>query len=621
MKYKDRKDAKRKSKKALLVTVATMTLGVSTLGVSTLGSTASAFAEEKDQNVAQQQNIGQQKSAGTFYTAPTQITNMATAFEKTLELLKNQKFTNAEGKQVSIFEGNKYITPEFLKGSISTTGVVLKQIYSDAYSKDFNNASRELAVSLTALIPYGGSIASPLLALIWPENVGNSQMKKIEKLIDAKIIKYDITTLKIEYNNLMTRQIAYEKSMTEPNIDKNTRKTNAINAQNAFTDMIAESNKSKELELAELPVYTTVAAAHIAFLKSMQVQQTRSAAGIDQGTINSNFNSGNLTDQIAIYTKHIQDVYDKREKEIFKQIEDIGKPFGGSISINNYQTVLTNKYNAIAANRSGNDGIEHLKDSLVKAKRQCEELSTELKALYDQTLGNAAFITMLGQWKKDTKTNKWSYIDTKGETKTDWLRLGDKWYYLSKGTNGDTKNLEGATFAKGEMVTGTMNLSGKTYYFNSDGEMIDYNSSSMNRTYKVVAKLDSSKVLDNDFNHDRLSLLWNDNGGDNQKWFLQYNTDKKAYKIINQQAPHDELAVNGQDNTVFATDDRNDSSDLRYWTLEPAGNGYVFIKNKASGRVLDVADGNTADGTVIKTHSQNTTAVAAQMFKLETVQQ
>ncbi|MCU4863537.1 hypothetical protein OB981_26280 [Bacillus cereus] len=43
MKYKNRKDAKRKYKQALLATVATMTIGV-----STFGSTTSAFAAEED---------------------------------------------------------------------------------------------------------------------------------------------------------------------------------------------------------------------------------------------------------------------------------------------------------------------------------------------------------------------------------------------------------------------------------------------------------------------------------------------------------------------------------------------------------------------------------------------
>lgn len=43
MKYKNRKDAKRKYKQAFLATVATMTLGVSTFGNNT-----SAFAAEED---------------------------------------------------------------------------------------------------------------------------------------------------------------------------------------------------------------------------------------------------------------------------------------------------------------------------------------------------------------------------------------------------------------------------------------------------------------------------------------------------------------------------------------------------------------------------------------------
>ncbi|MEJ9251052.1 insecticidal delta-endotoxin Cry8Ea1 family protein, partial [Bacillus thuringiensis] len=456
MKYKDRTHAKRKYKQALLATVATMTLGV-----STLGSTSSAFAEEKDTNATQQQNTVQQKSAGTYYeAAPTNVSSIAAPLEKTIELLKNQKFANAEGKQVSIFDGNKYITPDFLKGSISTTGLLLKQIYSDAYSKDFNNAARELSVSLVSLIPYGGSIASPILGLIWPENVDNSQMKKIEKLIGSKISEYDVNTLKAKYNTLVDRQTKYENSMVETDIAKDTRKTNAINADNAFIALINESNK-KDLELAELPVYTTAAAAHITFLQAMQVQQTREKAGIDSGTFNANFNSqtNNLADNIATYTKHIQDVYDKREKEIFEQIANIVKRFGGSESINiyNYETILTEKYNAIKANKSGSAGIERLKDDLIDAKSQCDELNTELQKLYNETLGNEAFLTVT-KGHKVQENNKWYFIDTQGKKKTGWLQLGKKWYYFKPET--------------GDMVTGKIDIDGKTYFFKPEtGEM------------------------------------------------------------------------------------------------------------------------------------------------------
>ncbi|WP_212745294.1 insecticidal delta-endotoxin Cry8Ea1 family protein [Bacillus sp. 2SH] len=151
-------------------------------------------------------------------------------------------------------------------------------------------------------------------------------------------------------------------------------------------------------------------------------------------------------------------------------------------------------------------------------------------------------------------------------------------------------------------------------------------------TYKIVSKLDSSMILDNDYGHERLAKLNKDytdkkeewvNG---EKWTFQYNADKKAYKIINQKAPYDELAINGKfgDDTVFATTDRkldsDSTADLRYWKVEDAGNGYFFIKNLKTGRVLDVTDGKTGVGTVIKTHAQNASPVAAQMFKIETVQ-
>ncbi|SPT76316.1 RICIN domain-containing protein [Bacillus thuringiensis] len=130
-------------------------------------------------------------------------------------------------------------------------------------------------------------------------------------------------------------------------------------------------------------------------------------------------------------------------------------------------------------------------------------------------------------------------------------------------------------------------------------------------------------LLDNDYGNGRMARLnkdYTDKKEDwvaGEKWTLQYNKDKKAYKIISQKA-NDELAISGSDIWVFATNDRN-NNDQRYWTLEDAGNGYFFIKNLSSGKVLDVTDGKTDVGTDIKMHEKNTPFVAAQMFKFEAV--
>ncbi|MED2750140.1 RICIN domain-containing protein [Bacillus thuringiensis] len=142
----------------------------------------------------------------------------------------------------------------------------------------------------------------------------------------------------------------------------------------------------------------------------------------------------------------------------------------------------------------------------------------------------------------------------------------------------------------------------------------------LNGTYKIVSKLDHERVLDNDYNHGRMARLNIDRDTyTGEKWTFQYNKTKKAYKIISA-AANNELAVNGQTDSVFATDDRRLDSDpivdLRYWKVEDAGNGYVFIKNLKTGRVLDVTDGKTDPGTDIKTHTKNVPAVAAQLFRL-----
>ncbi|PGM92238.1 insecticidal delta-endotoxin Cry8Ea1 family protein [Bacillus thuringiensis] len=111
--------------------------------------------------------------------------------------------------------------------------------------------------------------------------------------------------------------------MIEKGIKKSTRKTNAINADNKFVELIHASSKDEKLEEAELPIYTITATSHLAFLKSMQLDEVQTDAGIDKGTFNSNFN--NLKEKTTEYTKHIKDTYNKKHKDVIKKIEDIEK--------------------------------------------------------------------------------------------------------------------------------------------------------------------------------------------------------------------------------------------------------------------------------------------------------
>lgn len=53
------------------------------------------------------------------------------------------------------------------------------------------------------------------------------------------------------------------------------------------------------------------------------------------------------------------------------------------------------------------------------------------------------------------------------------------------------------------------------------------------------------------------------------------------------------------------------------WKLEPTGDGYYYIVVQHSGKVLDVADGNTEDGAKIIQWSE--TGSDNQKWKLENV--
>ncbi|MGQ4671878.1 hypothetical protein ACUIJ5_27660 (plasmid) [Bacillus toyonensis] len=133
------------TKKVALATVATMTLGV-----SVVGNTASVFADET--------------STRTRQTA--------------LESLGTSGGAGATSSKLE-----ELLTMDNLKKVGTLSGDVLKVAYKDAHENNgnYNNTFRTLAMSGTALIPYGGVIISPLIGLLWPENV-EAQKKSNEKI-------------------------------------------------------------------------------------------------------------------------------------------------------------------------------------------------------------------------------------------------------------------------------------------------------------------------------------------------------------------------------------------------------------------------------------------------------
>ncbi|PEV57419.1 hypothetical protein CN422_17965 [Bacillus cereus] len=564
---------------------------------------------DKNVNKAQQATTNSLGGGGGA-TAPNLADANRIVLEKIIEKLKDKK----------IFEGNKYLTADAMKAVNSLGGTALKQIYTNAYSTDFNNASRELAMGITALIPYAGVIISPLLGLIWPENTSDSQMKQVEKMIQEEIKTYDISTIQSSYKTLLDFQKKFEYSMIEKGIKKSTRKTNAINADNKFVELIHASSKDEKLEEAELPIYTITATSHLAFLKSMQLDEVQTDAGIDKGTFNSNFN--NLKEKTTEYTKHIKDTYNKKHKDVIKKIEDIGKKYKLSeIDATNYEEVLKKKqkelngYIRSVGDRNGT--LSYKVTQIDKDIETCDKLSIELKNYYNQTWGNTAFqMLAVGAWKK--VNDKWSFIDSNGQRKTGWLEIGSNWYYLSPAD--DTKNYKGEIFKKGEMMTGRVEIDGKWYYFNSKtGEMEDPNSGSIVGTYKIVSKSAPSMVLNTTQHSTVLKGINEDTWGND--WTFHYDKSKKAYMITNRQGNHPGILTcnwgSKNHSFVFITDDTAEKPE-HYWTLEPAEDGYYFFHNyELPGKVLDITGNNTAAETKIDLFDKN--GQDNQKFRLEKI--
>lgn len=456
MKYKDRAHAKRKYKQAILATVATITLGV-----STLESTSSAFAAEN--SISSQQ-------------APSASTTTSDVFkvekDGTIKILKDQLFTT-----------------DTLKAIGSLGGSVLKQAYTDAHTNNgnFNNTFRTLTMGTTALIPYGGVIISPLIGLLWPENVDaqknqiKKMMEELATMMDQKIEDYDLGTLKQQTKALMKDLQSFEdsingkplaKSPTAGSIEE-TRRTNALIINTKFKDIIQLCQKEDQ-KIAELPIFTIIATAHLEFLHFMEKNGQSSKIQFDAESLETQF-TNDIPKFAEDYIHHVQQTYKLGEQQFNQKMYDVATNTPSSnvnrnINYTSEEEIMGRMQKYIfdlhpLANGYG-DKIKQMQDAL----KNYGKLRDDRNQYYRSTLNNKAFqVAAIGDWKQEN--NKWYFIDTKKEKKTNWLQLGDKWYYLNP-ENNNIKNSAGVTFKPGEMITGKIDINGKTYFFKPDtGEM------------------------------------------------------------------------------------------------------------------------------------------------------
>ncbi|HDR4440885.1 hypothetical protein BK720_08025 [Bacillus thuringiensis serovar brasilensis] len=447
MKYKDRRHTKHKYKQVLLAAVTT-----TTVGISTLGSTTSIFAEEKEKNAVQQQNTVQQKISDKYYERGIEMEPLAQFDNWTQNLAKNTGAAN-------------------YKNTLSLAEKTLPILYKDLKKGNFSNTARSLLMFGTALIPYGGAFISPVLGLLWPENVEDQKnqlqalRKELTTLMDQKIEDYDVATLKQQTKALINELRFFEDSVNgkyakSPAVGgtiQETRRILAITINSKFKDLIELCEKEKQ-QVAELPTYTIVAAAHLEFLRFIEVNgKDPNKIHIDDETLKSNF-VNQIPEFTDRYITHIQKTYTEGEQQFLDKMNDITTHSVSESENLRYLKSLDNPRDEMGYTQ---DKIDKIKQNI----KDYEKYSSAKHTFMLNTISSLAYKTMLlTGWKQEG--NKYYYLDKNNMKRTGWFIDGDQKYYLSPEKTGE--------FEKGEMVTGLINIKNTsdspalTYYFNPE---------------------------------------------------------------------------------------------------------------------------------------------------------
>ncbi|MGH1288754.1 insecticidal delta-endotoxin Cry8Ea1 family protein [Bacillus toyonensis] len=667
MKYKNRKDTKRKYTQAILATVATMTLGV-----STLGSTASAFAEENKVNIQK---------------APSVSATDGPVFKKE----KDGSFTVLN---------DKIFNMETLKAIGSLGGAGLKQAYADSQvdGGNFNNTFRTLAMGSAALIPYGGVVLSPLIGLLWSEdktaevNQWRKLMESVAAQTHEQIAKYNNAKLSQVLQDLKEKVAEFEKIVPIPGNgsyysdnqlgDYENIQISAKNLNNFFRTAISACQTEGYKE-SELPIYIILATAHMNFMNYV-IENGEDLLKFKPSVLKSEFTdkqNGYTSGYIKYVTRFaekdldmanrverdLQDLVRKRNEasnEIDRNLRTHTMNLiiqGASLKL---ETTLNKSINNIAfkqaagiksewtLNQNGRPFYYDLKGQM---QTGWKEISTSFATKYDQGPINGDWGNPLKHeslkklipysWyyfspeKTDTfekgemysgttqtikgKTYRFNQegkcLNPDGQPTNDWVQFDNRWYYFSP--EDSTKNTDGVTFKKGAMVTGSVHINNKLYQFNSRGECKNPNSTDSvisDGTYKIVYSK-ANKVVDFGYDGNEHPVIWDYHDGKNQQWEFKYDADKNAYQIINK-ADDRVLAYNtsGASDTALVT--HNGHKREHYWTLEDVGDGNVLLVNYANkNKVLDVYGEKTASGArlYVQDKLKNSNAQKFKLVKVE----
>ncbi|MGF1438205.1 RICIN domain-containing protein [Bacillus thuringiensis] len=306
MKYKDRKDAKRKYKQVILTTVTTMTLGV-----STLGPTASAFAAEGD-------------NSSVISSLETQVKNT--------ELAENNLINNVKKQINDLGPAVKFVG--------TTTSELIK--YANEGPEQLNDTLRAITIAGTGLIPGGGMLVAPMISSIWPETNGiNSQLNKLRtdltKLtnkIDNEINNEQLNSLSIKFKTLrdsltnLEKVVNADNAQNADNSQKNYEDTKtqrgilANNIQYSFRSLLDYTSDDKHKDI-NLPIYTKVALAHLLFLNSVSHKAVSSKMNITEQSLKEIYMNDGFGAITNSYLLHIKKTYDDTTAPHIKKIKQV----------------------------------------------------------------------------------------------------------------------------------------------------------------------------------------------------------------------------------------------------------------------------------------------------------
>ncbi|PER82268.1 RICIN domain-containing protein [Bacillus cereus] len=143
--------------------------------------------------------------------------------------------------------------------------------------------------------------------------------------------------------------------------------------------------------------------------------------------------------------------------------------------------------------------------------------------------------------------------------------------------------------------------SNASYEFNSDTFIpFGFDHDDFTKIYRIIPAKNTKIALEMYAGHESshaINLQPVKNGALNQNWRFSYNSEKRAYEILNDHQSGKsidtyKLCWSKTDNRVVVSRFYQDinNNDANYWTIEDAGDGYVYFRNKLySNRVLSMS--------------------------------